>query len=99
MHTLPGDSSLAKEPVHRSNITTESLFLISLRNPRGGKKREEGKSVAVAAVRLENKSLISGNHFISYANGKILVGVCIIALYIVIQVAKSQQKVFYLVLI
>lgn len=69
MHTLPGDSSLANEPVHRSNITTESLFLISLRNPRDGKKRE-GKSVAVAAVRLENKSLISGNHFISYANGK-----------------------------
>ena len=62
MHTLLSDSSLASEPVHRSNRATELLFLISLRNPRGGKKREDGKFEAVAAVRLENKSLISGNH-------------------------------------
>jgi len=56
--------------LHCSSIAAESLFLISLRNPRGGKKKE-GKFEAVSAVSLENKSLIEwASLFISCADGK-----------------------------
>lgn len=68
MHTL-GDSSLASKPVHRSNIATESLFLIHLRNPRGGKEREgkfEARSSEVGEQKPHQWELL----FISYANGK-----------------------------
>lgn len=45
------------------------MFLISLRNPRGEKKKKTKGTFEAVAARLKNKSFISGNHS-PLANGE-----------------------------